>query len=230
MSPEEISKVFIFSSLNEEELTEIEKIIRIRIYNKGETIFFDTEPYNGFYIVLKGLVKIYKISKDAKEHILHLITPNNSFAEVPLFENSDQILRGEARYPANSMALEDYTEVMKVSAEPFLKIIEKNNKLLLKMLSGFAKRLRSLNQHIEEIALKDVTKRVAGFILSEYSKKPENSYIELSISKNDLASYLGTILETLSRTFRKLHEDQIIEVDGKTIHITDIKGLKKLTI
>lgn len=56
MSPEEISKVFIFSS-NEEELTEIEKIIRIRIYNKGETIFFDTEPYNGFYIVLKGLVK-----------------------------------------------------------------------------------------------------------------------------------------------------------------------------
>lgn len=233
MNSIDLKKTFIFSNLSSEELSEIEKIVKIKVYDKGEIIFFDTEPYNGFYIVIKGLVKIFKISKDGKEHILHLVGPNYSFADVPLFENSETILRNEAKYPANAMSIEDYTKVILIPAKPFLKIIEPNNKLLLKMLSGFAKRLRFLNHHIEEIALKDVSKRVAGFILTEYSKEgnshQEKPAIELNISKNDLASYLGTIPETLSRTFKKMQEDELIEVDGKTIGIMDLKSLKELS-
>jgi len=232
MNTEVIKKIPMFSSLNEEDLMNILRISKEKTYDKGETIFFDTEPYHGFYIVLQGLVKIFKISKDGKEHILHIVGQNNSFAEVPLLENFGSFADDNLTYPANSMALEDSTKVMMVSAKPFLSILEKDNKLCLKMVSGFAKRLRILNHHIEDLALKDVTRRVAGFILTEYSIKNKTNteskpLIKLNISKNDLAAYLGTIIETLSRTFKKMHDEGIIEVDGKTILIKNLESLKK---
>jgi CRP/FNR family transcriptional regulator len=92
-----------------------------------------------------------------------------------------------------------------------------------------------LNNHIESISLKDVTKRVADYILTELknnNKKnlpPEKqNIISLKISKNDLASYLGTIIETLSRTFKKMHDDGVIEVEGKKIAVKNLKKLKEL--
>lgn len=234
-----LKNIFIFSGLNEQELESVKEIIRVKSFNKGDMIFFDTEPYLGFYVVKTGLVKIYKISKDGKEHIIHLVNTGNTFAEVPLFENLGEIKEDEFRYPANAMALEDGTEAILIPAIKFRQLLENNRAICLKMLSGFAKRLRYLNRHIEELTLMDVTKRVSNFILSEYinkrkvkkeGKEEPQAFITLNISKNDLAAYLGTILETLSRTFKKLADDGIIRVEGKKIHISNLDKLKQLAL
>ena len=212
-----LKKVYFFSGLSDDELRQLEGISRLKKFNKGDIIFFDTEPFLGFYFVVNGLVKIYKISKDGKEHILHIVSPFNTFAEVPLFENYGMMPDSDCRYPANSMAIEEDTEVVLIQGRPFMNLIENNSKLCLKIISGFAKRLRHLNHHIEELTLKDVTKRVASFILADYINAGKKSagtprHINLNISKNDLAAYLGTIQETLSRTFRRLEDENIIAV------------------
>jgi CRP/FNR family transcriptional regulator, dissimilatory nitrate respiration regulator len=233
-----LKNMFLFSELNQDDLETVKKIARIKNFQKGDIIFFDTEPYLGFYVVIKGMVKIYKISKDGREHIVHLVDKLNTFAEVPLFENAGEILEKDFSYPANAMAIEDNTEVMLMPARPFIQLIESSPKLSMRMISGFAKRLRHLNNHIETITLKDVTKRVAGYLLNEYKRNikktnqpPEKqNIISLKISKNDLASYLGTILETLSRTFKKLQDENVIEVEGKNIKITDFKKLKSHSV
>lgn len=221
-----LKKVYIFSGLDEEELEKLAGIVKVKTFNKGDIIFFDTEPYLGFYITITGLVKIYKISKDAKEHILHLIPPFNTFAEVPLFENFDEMFVDSFRYPANAMALEDETRVILVPARQFRELLLNNGRICIKMVSGFAKRLRHLNHHIEELTLKDVAKRVAGYILDEQKKSAGKDEISLNISKNDLAAYLGTIPETLSRTLKKLQDEDMIEVEGKIIRICDKDRLK----
>lgn len=221
-----LKKVYISSGLDEEELEKLAGIVKVKTFNKGDIIFFDTEPYLGFYITITGLVKIYKISKDAKEHILHLIPPFNTFAEVPLFENFDEMFVDSFRYPANAMALEDETRVILVPARQFRELLENNSRICIKMVSGFAKRLRHLNHHIEELTLKDVAKRVAGYILDEQKKSAGKDEISLNISKNDLAAYLGTIPETLSRTLKKLQDEDMIEVEGKIIRICDKDRLK----
>lgn len=231
-----LKKIFLFSELSHEDLETVRKIARIKTYQKGDIIFFDTEPYIGFYIVINGMVKIYKISKDGREHIVHLVDKLNTFAEVPLFENAGEILEKDFSYPANAMAIEDNTEVMLMPARPFIQLIESSPKLSMRMISGFAKRLRHLNNHIEIITLKDVTKRVADYLLNEYKRnqkkaglhKQDPNIIKLKISKNDLASYLGTILETLSRTFKKLQDENIIEVEGKNITVNNFQKLKEL--
>lgn len=226
MLKDNLKKVYIFSGLDDDELDTLSAIVKQKTFNKGDIIFFDTEPYLGFYITITGLVKIYKISRDGKEHILHLIPPFNTFAEVPLFENFNEMFEESFRYPANSMAIEDETRVLLIPARQFRELLESNTKICIKMVSGFAKRLRHLNHHIEELTLKDVTRRVAGYILTEQKKSQNSETISLNISKNDLAAYLGTIPETLSRTLKKLQDEDMITVDGKVIKICDMDRLK----
>lgn len=230
MLKDNLKKVYIFSGLDDDELDTLSAIVKQKTFNKGDIIFFDTEPYLGFYITVTGLVKIYKISRDGKEHILHLIPPFNTFAEVPLFENFNEMFEESFRYPANSMALEDDTRVLLIPARQFRELLENNSKICIKMVSGFAKRLRHLNHHIEELTLKDVTRRVAGYILTEQKKSQNSETISLNISKNDLAAYLGTIPETLSRTLKKLQDEDMITVDGKVIKICDMDRLKDFVV
>lgn len=229
MDKDKLRNVNIFSELSDEDLNKIISFSGIKTYNKGEMIFFDTEPYAGFYIVLEGSVKIFKILKDGREHIIHFVYPNNTFAEVPLFEQFEKIKKEEFTYPANSMAIEDDTRLMLIRASVFYNLIEKDNKISLKIISGLAKKLRHLNNHIESISL-DVPKRLAKYIFEEFKKSGSSEKaFDIHISKHDLAAYLGTIDETLSRTLKKFQDEGILEVKGKVFHIKDMKALKELT-
>lgn len=224
-----LKNISLFSDLNDEELEKIYSRSDVKKFSKGEMIFFDTEPYQGFYIAVEGSVKIFKISKDGREHILYFIYPFNTFAEVPLLEQYEKIKNDEFTYPANAMALEKDTKLILIRASIFYGILEKNKTMCLKMMSGLAKKLRHLNGYIENITL-DVPKRIAKYLLAEQNKysKESKPQIELSISKHDLAAYLGTIDETLSRALKKFQDDKLIKVEGKKIKINDISALKKI--
>ena len=224
-----LKNISLFSDLNDEELEKIYSRSDVKKFSKGEMIFFDTEPYQGFYIAVEGSVKIFKISKDGREHILYFIYPFNTFAEVPLLEQYEKIKNDEFTYPANAMALEKDTKLILIRASIFYGILEKNKTMCLKMMSGLAKKLRHLNGYIENIT-HDVPKRIAKYLLAEQNKysKESKPQIELSISKHDLAAYLGTIDETLSRALKKFQDDKLIKVEGKKIKINDISALKKI--
>lgn len=236
----DLKNVALFSELDSDQLEIIFSFSHFKKYTKGEIVFFETEPYTGFHCVFDGAVKLYKISREGREHIVHIMYPYDTFAEVPAFENTKKLFQNEAVYPINAMALDDYTELLLIPAKPFISHIKQHPELCLKLLSTLSKRLKILNSHIETLSLFNIKKRLARYILSEIelqkkssffsSGRTESSYlfIELSISKYDLSSLLGTIIETLSRTFRKMQEEKIIEVDGKKIIIKNLPALKSL--
>lgn len=236
----DLKLVPLFSQLEQEQLEIIFSFSSFKRYNKGEIIFFETEPYIGFYCVYEGAVKLYKVSREGREHIVHIMCPYDTFAEVPAFENVEKLFQNEAVYPINAMAIDQYTELLLVPAKPFITHIRKFPDLCLQFLSTLSKRLKMLNFHIETLSLFDIKKRLARYILSEletqkrnlniHSHKAASShlFIELSISKYDLASLLGTIIETLSRTFRKMQEEELIEVEGRKIIIKNLPVLKSL--
>lgn len=220
---ENLREIPMFSELNTEQLREVFSISILEKYTKGEMIFLEGDGYRGFYIVLKGSVKVFKSSPDGKEFILHLVRPPHAFADVPLFEGGN--------YPANAQTLEECVLLFIPKAE-FLEIIRSNSSVSLNMLAGFAKRLRSMSRKAEGITLKEVSNRLSRYLLEEIKKNksidlPE-PFVKLSISKSTLASYLGTITETLSRTFKRLQDDKVIRMSGKTIFIADTKKLREL--
>lgn len=220
---EKIKEIHLFSELSFEQLRHITDISQMVEIKKQKILFNEGDLYRGFYILLEGRIKVFHITEVGKEVIIHLIKPLQPFAELPLFEGM--------LYPVSAEALQDST-LLFFPKDEFVKVLQQNHDISFKMLAGFAKRLRSLTQKIEELTSKEVTSRLARFLIQEVNnsgtKEFPEPFIKLTISKSSIAGYIGTITETLSRTFKKLQEEQIIRVDGKKIFFSDYSRLKEL--
>ena len=88
-------------------------------------------------------------------------------------------------------------------------------------------RLRQFATQIENLSLKEVPTRLANYLIYEAEEQQDADTIQLSVSKGQLASLLGTIPETLSRIFAKMTDEGLIRVDGRTITILDRQGLMR---
>lgn len=213
----------LFSELSVDELRKITKLSRLENYKTNEYVFHEGEEFKGIYIVIKGMVKIFKISPQGKEYILHLLTKPHLFGDVPLFTGGD--------CPASVQVMED-TTLLFIPKNEFLKLLEENPKLSFKIMSGFAKRLKSITVKAEDLSLKEVINRLADYIVKEIEKNDNDKlpepFLKISLSNPTLAAYLGTIPETISRAFKKLKDSNIIRMHGRTVFIKNYTGLKKL--
>ncbi len=195
------------------------EIVFIRTIDKGEILFFQGDPANGFYTLLSGLIRIYKSSPEGKEYTLHTIRPGQMFAEAAIF--------GGNKFPANCIALEE-SNVAFFEKDRFINLIVNSPHISLKMISALSGFVRDFNRQIENLSLKAVSARLALFLLNQTETTGKNNIV-LDISKSELANSLGTISETLSRNFRKLKELAIIEMDGKNISILDFDKLRAIS-
>ncbi len=213
-----LANSLLFSGLPAEQLQEINKICVSKRYAKGTTIFFEGDPGIGFYMVASGKVKIFKMSFDGKEQILHIFGPGEPFGEVPVFHGSP--------FPANAETLAE-SEVLFFPRTEFVGLITANPSLALNMLAVLAMRLRRFATQIENLTLKEVPGRLASYLHYLMEEQHRQDKVVLDIPKGQLASLLGTSSETLSRIFSKMTEEGLIRVEGKTIFILDSEGLKE---
>lgn len=215
---EVLKKIPIFEGLPEEDLQKLREISRHKKLERGEILFAQGEEATGFYVVIKGRIKIYRLSSRGRQQILHVFGPGEAFAEAALFSGS--------RYPAWAEALTP-AAVLLFPRKAFLELVRKRPELALNMLALQALRLRKLAGMVEALSLKEVPERLAGYLLylREAKGRPE---FELEIPKGELAALLGTVPETLSRVLNRLSEEGLIEVFGKQIRILDEEGLRRL--
>jgi len=206
----------LFGGLPEEQLDAIVKIAVEKKFGKNEAIFFEGDPGNGFYMVAEGKVKIFKMSFAGKEQILHIFGPGEPFGEVPVFHGQP--------FPASAETLVKSTLIF-FPREKFIALVHENPSLALNMLAVLSMRLRRFVTQIENLSLKEVPARIAGYLLYLLEEQKSEDSVELEISKGQLASLLGTIPETLSRIFAKMSDEGLIAVDGKKIRILDRKAL-----
>lgn len=224
--PDKISlrDIPMFSELSEEQLIELTSESSHIAVKKHQLLFIEGEQYRGFYILIEGSIKVFRVSKDGRETVIHLVRPMQAFADIPLFEGT--------AYPVSAEALKD-SVLLFFNAANFIRLLERNSKISFQMLAGFAKRMRALTHKIEELSSKEVTSRLARYLMQEVkSSGTENlpePFVKLTVSRNAIAGYLGTITETLSRSLKKLQDDEIIRVQGKKIFVIDLKKLKGLS-
>ncbi len=210
----------IFAEMPEDLIGELNKIAVKQVYEKGEMIFWEGDQSQGFYLVLEGLIKIYKLSGEGKEQILQFIKPGQTFGEVVVFF-------GRA-FPAHAEAVQK-SIVLFFPRQDFRELIRENPELALMMLAILSERLRRFTIQVENLSLKEVPSRLAGYFLYLSQKEAKDDTIELDISKGQLASLLGTVPETLSRILRRMAEHGIIEVKGRQIRLLDIPNLVALS-
>ena len=223
MSTELLKRCPLFAGLKEEDLKRIRAIASIKQVVKKEILFGEGEEAKGFYVILSGKVKLYKISPEGKEQILHVVSAPDAFAEAALFL--------EGSYPAFAEALSD-SQLLFFPKGNFIQLIERNPQLSINMIVSLSHFLRRFASLIEELSLKEVSSRVAKYLIDlslKSSKGGKNAReVELDLSKSQLASKLGTISETLSRTLTKMKAKEVIDVKKNRILILNRELLEEM--
>ena len=215
-----ISGMPLFAGLS---ITQYEALARIgvrRSCRKGERLFSEGDEGTGFYMVVTGRVKIFKVSVEGKEQILHLFGPGESFGEVSVFTGQG--------FPADAVTSVQ-TVLLFFPRVAFSALIQKDPTLALNMLAQLSGRLRHFAGLIEDLSLKEVPGRLAKYLLYLSDGKGDGE-VALDVSKGQLASLLGTIPETLSRILARMHRQGVIRLRGSQIQILDRPGIEQIAL
>jgi CRP/FNR family transcriptional regulator, dissimilatory nitrate respiration regulator len=214
----------LFSGLDEVGLRQVRGITSLRSFNKGDGLFFQGERADGFYLVLAGRIKIFRLSPQGQEYVMRIAGPGETIAEAAVFSGKT--------YPASAEALED-SRLYYLKKEDFLSLIQGRPQMALNMMTGLSLLLRQLAQQVEDLSLKEVSARLARFLIGEAQKispfPADGLKIFLEMKKNLLASRLGTIGETLSRTLTKMKQKEIIDIDKDLIVIRNFQALRAVS-
>lgn len=213
-------KVPLFKDLPQKYLNDLTSISRKIFFEKDQVVFTQGEQANGFYVVISGRVKVYKLSLEGKEQILHVFGPGEPIGEVPVFA-------GET-FPANAQAL-DNSELVFCPRRELRELFTKDPSLAMNMLAVLAKRLREFTVLIEDLSLRELSNRLATYIIHLQDIQHRSEEVVLDISKGNLANILGTSQESLSRMFKKMNDLGIIKVDKRNIQILDQARLEDIS-
>ncbi|MGB5685421.1 MAG: Crp/Fnr family transcriptional regulator [Candidatus Electrothrix sp.] len=205
-----LAESVLFKGLAPPLLQQVTDLASTKKFHRGESIFFEGDEATGFYMVGQGRVKIFKMSLDGKEQILHIFGAGEPFGEVPVFHGNP--------FPANAVSLEPSIMLFFPRRE-FIELINSTPSLALSMLAVLSMRLRRFAAQIESLSLKEVPARLAAHLLYLTEEQNNINVVTLEIPKGQLASLLGTCPETLSRIFAKMTKEGLIRVSGKTIEI-----------
>ena len=211
-----ISLVPIFNHLEEEQMDEVMALIHSRSYKKGEDIYQTGNASDALYIVRRGRVKIYRISESGKEQILRILNPGDFTGELALFN--------ESVHDAFASALVD-TDICMIKRNDLQNILLKYPNISMKILSELSHRLAQSETQTTR-ATERVELRIALFLVESMDHNSKSDVITLPMSKKDLASYLGTTPETISRKLLEFEDAGLIkQLSNKSIKIIDVDGL-----
>ena len=210
----------LFATLPDDDLRRVADLAVSRRFAKKEAIFREGDRADGFFIVGSGKVKVFKLSGEGKEQILHVLDAGQTFAEAVIFEGGS--------YPAHAEALTD-TDLLFLPKRTFVELLERRPNVAIRMLASLSRWLKRMTDLVESLSLKDVETRLVFYLSEELKARgippKDGAELELTVGKNVLASRLGTVPETFSRTLKKLQDDGLISVRGKRIRIVSAERL-----
>jgi CRP/FNR family transcriptional regulator len=211
----------LFTGLPSDDLDLISSFVVPKELAKGEYLFHEGAASEGFYVVQRGAVNVHRVSASGKEQVIEVFRTGQSFAEGAL--------ASAGGYPADARAIDDST-VLLVPKPDFLGLLRNRPELALRMLGSMSQHLRVLVGLLDDLTLKDVETRLANWLLKRCPRPLPAGAVEFQLdrTKRVIAAEIGTVSETLSRTFADFREKKLIHVAGKAITILAPKRLEQI--
>jgi CRP-like cAMP-binding protein len=222
-TPDVLSRLALFSQVSPDQLLALSTAVqRVRL-RRGQVLFHQGQPCAGFFVVLRGRMKLALGSAEGNEKVLELIGPGESFAEAAVF--------ADRPYPVTASALEA-TGLLSIPGRAVLDLVDGEPMLARRMLAGLSVRLHTMVADVAAMALHSGTQRVIGFLLGQVqagdgvgvaapapSGRPVR--VRLPVGKAVLASRLSLTPETFSRVLRLLAEQGLVSVEGRDVVLHD---------
>lgn len=197
-------------------MEEVVKTTRHTVLKKGQLLYRAGDASDSLYVVREGKVKVYRLSENGKEQLIRILQSGDFTGELALFKESIHDVYAEAMEP---------TEICTIQRSSLQGFLQKYPNIALKILSEFAKRLDQAENRMTSFATKDVETRVALYLAQQAEEHKSMAY-RLPMTRKDLASFLGTTPETISRKLAKFEDEGWIEQeDQRVIHVLDLDAL-----
>lgn len=199
----------MFDGLPYEDLAAIAESCQLRSLQKGEILFHEGEPAEGFYVIQLGQIGIYFVTPEGREQIFSVFRAPDSFGEVVMAMN---------RFPASARALAS-SSVILVRKAPFRELLGRKPELALQILASMSIHLKELLRLLQDSRGRQIETRLAEWLIQQSPAATAGcpAVFDLPVAKKVLASQLGVTSETLSRTFARFREEKIIRVTGAKI-------------
>lgn len=201
----------LFSSLGQDDLTELSRLAAECNFKSSEFIFWEGDAADFFYIVVDGKVKVHKYASSGKEFIIAFFGRGEMFGEVAVFEGKP--------YPASVQAMVD-TKVLRIKMEDFISFLANHPQVALSIITVLGGRLRDAQSRLKDLAGERVEQRLARTLLMLAAKLGST----LPFTRQEIADMSGTTTETTIRVTSQLKERGIINsVRGKIIILDETK-------
>lgn len=210
-----VSRVPIFKHLAPQELSMIADKAHMRVYQRGEFIHRAGELSDKLFIVHKGKVKVYRLSESGKGQLVRILSPGD-FAGETLFSGTPQDSYAEAV---------QLSEVCTIYQTDMQALLIQYPGIGLHVLAELSRRLDVSEKQTATIATASINARLADYLANQAELANSDSY-QLPMSRKDLASFLGTTPETVSRRLGEFEEaGWIIQTGQRQIKILDLDAL-----
>lgn len=208
-------------ALNKDELVKLAECKSSHTVKKGDIIFEEGETINGIYCVKDGICKLTKLSPNGKDHIVKLIKKGELLGQRSLISDEPVNL--------SAIALEDM-EVCFIPKNEVMGFFDKNNQFSMNVMKTICGDLKEADDHMVNMAQKTVKERLAETLLylQETFGKNDDNTLKVQLSRDELASMIGTATESCIRLLSDFNKLGLIELSGKKIILKDINKLKKI--
>lgn len=208
-------------ALNKEELLHLSDCKESYTIKKGEVIFEEGDTINGIYCIKDGVCKMSKLSANGKDHIVKLISKGELLGQRSIISDEPVNL--------SAIALEDM-EVCFIPKSEIMGFFDKNNQFSMNVMKTICGDLKEADLHSVNMAQKTVKERLAETLLylaDTFGKNEDNS-LKVQLSREELASMIGTATESCIRLLSDFNKLGLIELAGKKIILKEIGKLKKM--
>jgi CRP-like cAMP-binding protein len=207
--------------LTADEIEQLNEEKTVSFYKKGTYIYHEGNRIAGIYIVMKGILKIFKTGIDGKEQIIRFAKPY----ELIAFRS---VLSGELAC-TTAKTLEDCV-LGYIPQETLFHLVKTNGQFSLELLQLACRELGEANEYITDIAQKTVRERLAEILVhlkENFGLDQENS-LQISLTREELANIVGTATESVIRLLSEFKSDKLIEINGRKIKILNYNLLRKI--
>ena len=208
-------------ALTKDELLKLSGCKTSHIIKKGDVIFEEGENVNGIYCIKDGVCKLTKLSANGKDHIVKLVTKGELLGQRSMISDEPVNL--------SAVALEDM-QVCFIPKSEVMGYFDKNNQFSMNVMRSICGDLKEADDHMVNLAQKTVKERLAETLLylnDTFGKNEDNS-LKVQLSRDELASMIGTATESCIRLLSDFNKLGLIELIGKKIVLKDINALKKI--
>jgi CRP-like cAMP-binding protein len=202
-------------------LKDIAKDRKVRAFDKKEALFYEGDDLRQIFFIQSGKVRTYKMNNDGKELVTGLFGPGDFVGYMAVLEGGRSAESAEALEP---------TEVAVIPKDDLLSLLYRDRDVSIRFIKMLSREVKEKESQLLDLAYSSVRQRVAQALLrlrERYSQAGSND-LGLRISREDLATIVGTATESLIRTLSDLRDDGLIELQGRDIHLRDTRKLEQL--